>query len=53
MSRARNGIINIRLKYSQILDIKLSDYAKLAGISYQTAWRMWKRGELNAYQQRL
>lgn len=30
--------------------MKLSDYAKLAGISYQTAWRMWKRGELNAYQ---
>lgn len=30
--------------------MKLSDYAKQAGISYQTAWRMWKRGELNAYQ---
>ena len=30
--------------------MKLSDYAKSAGISYQTAWRMWKRGELNAYQ---
>ena len=30
--------------------MKLSDYAKNAGISYQTAWRMWKRGELNAYQ---
>ena len=30
--------------------MKLSDYAKHAGISYQTAWRMWKRGELNAYQ---
>ena len=33
-----------------MLDMKLSDYAKQAGISYQTAWRMWKRGELNAYQ---
>ncbi len=30
--------------------MKLSDYAQQAGISYQTAWRMWKRGELNAYQ---
>lgn len=30
--------------------MKLSDYAKEAGVSYQTAWRMWKRGELNAYQ---
>ncbi len=30
--------------------MKLSEYAKQLGISYQTAWRMWKRGELNAYQ---
>ena len=30
--------------------MKLSEYAKLIGISYQTAWRMWKRGQLNAYQ---
>ncbi len=30
--------------------MKLSDYAKQAGISYQTAWRMWKRGERNPYQ---
>lgn len=30
--------------------MKLSDYAKKAGLSYQTVWRMWKRGELNAYQ---
>ena len=30
--------------------MKLSDYAKQAGLSYQTVWRMWKRGELNAYQ---
>lgn len=30
--------------------MKLSDYAKKQGISYQTAWRMWKRGELNAKQ---
>ncbi|MDJ0531257.1 MAG: IS607 family transposase [Xenococcaceae cyanobacterium MO_207.B15] len=30
--------------------MKLSDYGKQAGISYQTAWRMWKRRELNAYQ---
>jgi predicted site-specific integrase-resolvase len=30
--------------------MKLSDYAKSKGISYQTAWRMWKRGELKATQ---
>jgi predicted site-specific integrase-resolvase len=30
--------------------MKLSAYAKQQGISYQTAWRMWQRGELPAYQ---
>lgn len=30
--------------------MKLSEYAKKTGISYQTAWRMWKHGQLNAYQ---
>jgi putative resolvase len=30
--------------------VKLSDYAKSLGISYKTAWRMWKKGELNAEQ---
>lgn len=30
--------------------MKLSDYAEQLGISYKTAWRMWKRGELDAYQ---
>lgn len=30
--------------------MKLSAYAKQQGISYQTAWRMWKRGELPAHQ---
>jgi predicted site-specific integrase-resolvase len=30
--------------------MKLSNYAKSKGISYQTAWRMWKRGELKATQ---
>jgi putative resolvase len=30
--------------------MKLSAYAKQLGISYQTAWRMWQRGELNAHQ---
>ncbi|MDB9505565.1 MAG: IS607 family transposase, partial [bacterium] len=24
--------------------MKLSDYAKKKGISYDTAWRMWNRG---------
>jgi putative resolvase len=30
--------------------MKLAAYAKHLGISYHTAWRMWKRGELAAYQ---
>lgn len=30
--------------------MKLSAYAKQLGLSYKTVWRMWKRGELNAYQ---
>ena len=30
--------------------MKLSVYARQQGISYQTAWRMWQRGELPAHQ---
>lgn len=30
--------------------MKLSEYAKSIGVSYKTAWRMWKKGELNAEQ---
>lgn len=30
--------------------MKLSAYAQQLGISYQTAWRMWQRGELPARQ---
>ncbi len=30
--------------------MKLSDWAKLQGISYKTAWRLWKSGKLNAHQ---
>ena len=30
--------------------MKLSDFAKKAGISYRTAWRWWKRGWLKASQ---
>src|SRR5215469_5171664 len=30
--------------------MKLSAYAEQQGISYQTAWRMWRRGELPAHQ---
>jgi predicted site-specific integrase-resolvase len=30
--------------------MKLSAYAKQLGVSYQTAWRMWQRGELTAHQ---
>jgi putative resolvase len=48
------------IKHSRIFDnqpvlcypvgMKLSAYAKREGISYQTAWRMWQRGELPAHQ---
>lgn len=30
--------------------MKLSDYAKQQGVSYRTAHRMWKRGELKGRQ---
>ncbi|NCR78399.1 MAG: IS607 family transposase [Microcystis aeruginosa K13-06] len=30
--------------------MKLSDYAKKTGISYRTAWRWWKQGNLTGYQ---
>ncbi|MEH2292743.1 hypothetical protein [Nostoc sp.] len=30
--------------------MKLSNYANSIGVSYKTAWRMWKPGELNANQ---
>ena len=30
--------------------MKLSSYAKKIGISYNTAWRMWKHGQLPGYQ---
>jgi predicted site-specific integrase-resolvase len=29
--------------------MKLSTYAKQLGMSYQTAWRLFKDGKLNAY----
>jgi putative resolvase len=32
------------------MDMKLSQYAKRAGVSYKTAWRWWKQGQLDAYQ---
>ena len=32
------------------MDMKLSQYAKQAGITYKTAWRWWKAGRLDAYQ---
>ena len=31
-------------------DVKLSDYAREIGVTYKTAYRMFKRGELDAYQ---
>jgi len=30
--------------------MKLSQYAKHAGVTYKTAWRWWKQGQLDAYQ---
>ncbi len=30
--------------------MKLSEYARRAGISYKTAWRWWQAGQLDAYQ---
>jgi putative resolvase len=30
--------------------MKLSAYAKQAGITYKTAWQWWKAGQLDAYQ---
>ena len=32
------------------IDMKLSQYAKRAGVTYKTAWRWWKHGQLDAYQ---
>jgi len=32
------------------IDMKLSSYAKHIGIHYNTAWRMWKRGQIDGYQ---
>jgi len=32
------------------MDMKLSQYAKRAGVTYKTAWRWWKQGQLDAYQ---
>lgn len=33
-----------------IIAMKLSQYAKRAGVTYKTAWRWWKQGQLDAYQ---
>jgi predicted site-specific integrase-resolvase len=30
--------------------MKLSQYARRAGVTYKTAWRWWKQGQLDAYQ---
>lgn len=30
--------------------MKLSEYAKQAGVSYRTAWRWWKQGTLSGIQ---
>lgn len=33
-----------------IIPMKLSDYAKKLGISYKTAWRLYKQGHIKGYQ---
>jgi len=30
--------------------MKLSPYAQRAGVTFKTAWRWWKHGQLDAYQ---
>jgi predicted site-specific integrase-resolvase len=30
--------------------MKLSEYARQAGVNYKTAWRWWHAGQLDAYQ---
>ncbi len=37
-------------RYAILTCMKLSDYAKQAGVSYRTAWRWWKAGKLPGYQ---
>jgi len=32
------------------IDMKRNQYAKRAGVTYKTAWRWWKQGQLDAYQ---
>jgi len=36
--------------YVMIKSMKLTDYARKLGVSYKTAWRLWKAGKLDAYQ---
>jgi len=43
-------IFDRRPVFQYALGMKLSAYARHLGISYQTAWRMWQRGELPAHQ---
>ena len=37
-------------RYGRLGCLKLSSYAKKIGISYNSAWRMWKRGQIPGYQ---
>jgi hypothetical protein len=46
----RRQVFDRRLVFRYALDMKLSAYARQLGISYQTAWRMWQRGELPTHQ---
>src|SRR5262245_4620688 len=46
----RRQIFDRRPVFRNAMDMKLSAYARHLGISYQTAWRMWRRGELPAHQ---
>ena len=45
-----NHLLQNPSKNCILIDMKLSSYAKQIGIHYNTAWRMWKRGQIDGYQ---
>ena len=60
MVKSHHLLPQILTKYTHLLQnpgknciltyMKLSSYAKHIGIHYNTAWRMWKRGQIAGYQ---
>ena len=45
-----NHLLQNPSKNCILTSMKLSSYAKHIGIHYNTAWRMWKRGQIDGYQ---